>query len=212
MLMTVRKKVPLRGAVTLRKTGRPTPEALLERVAARDKEAFLDLYVRFAPVLLGVAQQVAGHHPREAAEAVEETFVRLWRQAPHFPHEAVSVAAWLVAEGRRAAMQRRQANKVAKSRPDGPLSPIASSYSWLPKPEDIVKLESKRELLNKTLRQLPNPQQAALTMAVWEGLTEEAIAEKTGEPLAKVQSSLRAGMRFIRHRMKVVLGTWSAQI
>lgn len=211
MLMTARKKAPLRGAVTQRKAGRPTPEALLERIAARDKGALLDLYARFAPVLLGVARQVAGH-PREAAEAVEETFVRLWRQAPHFPHEPVSVAAWLVAEGRRAAMQRRQANKVAKSRPDGSLSPTSLSYAWLPRPDDVVKLESKRELLMKALLQLPRQQQAVLALAVWEGLTEEAIAEKTGEPLAKVQSSLRAAMRFIRHRMRVVLGTWSAQI
>jgi len=82
----------------------------------------------------------------------------------------------------------------------------------LPSHDAIDQLESRSELLRKTLRQLPKHQQDALTLAVWEGLSVQSIAERLGEPLAKVESSLRAGMRFIRHRMSVVLGKWSAPI
>jgi len=177
---------------------------LLERVATHDKEAFLDLYAQFAPVLLGMAEKITGR--RGASAAVEGTFLSLWRQARHLPPESASVAAWLVVEGRRVALEGLRANVGTEIRP-----PVLSP-SWLPRPEEVLKLESKRELLRKILRQLPKAQEAALAMAVWEGLTEEAIAAKTGEPLAKVQSLLRAGMRFVRHRMKVVLGTWSANI
>ena len=209
--MKARKRAPSGGARASRRAARPTPEALLELAAGRDRSAFLDLSARFAPVLLGLASQVSCN-PIDAAAAVEETFVRLRRQASQFPRESASVAAWLLLEARRNAVQKRRQTLASVSRPEDAFPLHASSNSWLPRPEDVSKLESKRELLTKTLRQLPRPQQEALMMAVWEGLTEEAISEKTGEPLAKVQSSLRAGMRFIRHRMKVVLGTWSAHI
>ena len=209
--MKARKKAPPGGARARTKAGRPTPEALLDLVAARDKGALLELFALFAPGLLGLASHLASN-PSDAGAAVEETFVRLWRQAPHFPCESASVAAWLFLEVRRTAKHKRYHGEAARTPLERALPLFEGSNTWLPGPDEISKLESRRELLKKTLHQLPKPQQEALAMAVWQGLTEGAIAEKAGEPLAKVQSSLRAGMRFIRHRMKVVLGTWSAHL
>lgn len=184
---------------------------ILERVAARDKTALLELYAREAPVLLGITSRIASD-PHDAAWAVEEAFVHLWREAAHFPRDTASVTAWLVLNARRIALQKRGSVGALQKGSTLAHGFIIESYSWLPSQDAIDQLESRRELLRKVLRQLPKHQQDALTLAVWEGLSVQSIAERLGEPLAKVQSSLRAGMRFIRHRMSVVLGKWSAPI
>jgi RNA polymerase sigma-70 factor (ECF subfamily) len=192
-------------------TAQPTNESLLARVAERDEAALVELHARLAPMLLGLVSRIAldtGH----AAAAVEETFVRLWREAPRFAREEASVTAWLVVMTRRVAVdQRRQRDGGIPQRKD-PLAVLAGSYAWLPRPEEMARLEARRELLTKVINQLPKPQRAALEFAVFEGLGEEEIAQRLGEPLGRVRSALRAGMRFIRHRMRAVLGTWSANI
>jgi len=209
--MTARPGKGRDGARSRAKDTHVQYQDILERLAARDKRALLELHARMAPGLLGITSRIASD-PRDAAWAVEEAFVHLWREAAHFPRDAASVPAWLVLNVRRYALQKRRSVRA----PQQGLIPVRESiiegYSWLPSHDAIDQLESRSELLRKTLRQLPKHQQDALTLAVWEGLSVQSIAERLGEPLAKVESSLRAGMRFIRHRMSVVLGKWSAPI
>jgi len=89
---------------------------------------------------------------------------------------------------------------------------VDSSLSWLPRPEVVARLEERRELLKKVPNQLPKPQREALELAVLGGFTEEEIAVKLGEPLGRVRSGVRAGMRFLRHRLRAISGTWAANI
>ncbi len=209
--MTVRKRGRAGGGKTRSREARPGPEALLGRIAARDKAALVELYARLAPGLMGLASKIAPDS-RDAAVAVEEAFIRLWREAPRFPSDTASVASWLVVLARRNAVERRRRKGAPGGRLESLLPTLMKSFSWLPRPEDLARLDARRELLKKAMRQLPEPQRAALALSVWEGLNEEEVAAKLGEPPARVQSSIRAGMRFIRHRMRVVLGTWSAHI
>ena len=54
---------------------------LLLQTAARDAQAFEQLYRRTAPLLLGIALRVAGR--RELAEEVlHDAFAKIWRAAP----------------------------------------------------------------------------------------------------------------------------------
>jgi RNA polymerase sigma-70 factor (ECF subfamily) len=209
--MTARPGKGREGARSRAKDTHVQYQDILERLAARDKRALLELHARMAPGLLGITSRIASD-PRDAAWAVEEAFVHLWREAAHFPRDAASVPAWLVLNVRRYALQKRGSVRGLPQGSTPARESIFESYSWLPSHDAIDQLESRSELLRKTLRQLPKHQQDALTLAVWEGLSVQSIAERLGEPLAKVQSSLRAGMRFIRHRMSVVLGKWSAPI
>ena len=189
----------------------PGHEALLGRIAARDRSALLDVHSRLAPGLLGLAFQISPDR-REAEAIVEETFVRLWRESPRFPRESASLAAWLVLTARQIAFARRQPKRSRARRSEDQVRSVKGLYSWLPRAEDVARLDARGVLLKKSLRQLPKQQGAALALAVWEGLSEQEIATRLGEPLARVQASVRAAMRFVRHRMRVVLGTWSAHI
>lgn len=191
--------------------GAPRDEAILSRITARDKSALLDLHARLAPGLLGLAFQINPDRMKAAA-IVEETFVRLWREAHCLPRDSTSVAVWLVLKAREIALAAKRPKGSRGLSVHDQVHAGKGAYSWLPRVEDVARLQARRVLLKKTLRQLPTQQGAALAFAVWEGLNEQEIAERLGEPLARTQASIRAGMRFIRHRMRVVIGTWSARI
>lgn len=188
-----------------------TSESLVARVARHDAEALGELYTRFAPALLGMLQRILPDRGA-AKEVLDRVFLRLWNEASRYPSAGGSVAVWLVITSRTTAAELRRAQQKLPPLPGNQAGLVDSSFSWLPSPEAIARLDARRELLKKVLNQLPQPQREALEFAVFEGYTEEEIGAKLGEPLGKVKSGLRAGMRFLRHRLRAITGTWAANI
>ena len=84
--------------------------------------------------------------------------------------------------------------------------------AWLPLPKEITLIDDRLVLLHKVINQLPKPQRQALELAVFGGMCESEIAAEIGEPLGKVQRSLRAAVTFVKHRRRAVCGTWAANI
>lgn len=201
-------------------THQPAAETLLARIVERDESALGELYDRLAPALLGLLLQILPD--RRAAEGVlEEIFFRFWNDARRFREVQGSVAVRFVVLARAAAVERLRAGKkrpalapyqagtgLARANSDF----LQKSLAWLPQPLEIARLEERRELLKKVMNQLPKPQRGVLELAFFEGLTEMEIAQKLGEPLARVKTGLRAAFRFLRHRLRAVIGTWAANI
>ena len=189
----------------------PTAEDLLARVRERDADALGELYDGLAPGLLGMLLRILGD--RAAAEAIlDDVFLGLWNEAPRSARQHASVAARVAIRARSAATRQARSRRMARPlrRDDCDCPPI--SLTCLPQPEEIVALEQRRDLLKKVMKQLPAAQREALDLAVFDGYTEVEIAEKLGETLGRTKTALRAALRFLRHRLRAVLGTWAANI
>ncbi len=188
-----------------------TEEELLGRVVRRDEEALSDLYDRLAPRLLGMLVEILPDRG-SAEQVLEDVFVRFWNEARRIGQVRASLAAWLFLLARAAAIDRLRAARrlpaLSRSRPD----PLQKFLAWLPRPEEIARLDERRRLLAKIMLQLPEPQRRALQLAVFEGFTQAEISEELGEPLGRVKSGLRAAMRFLRHRLRAIMGIWTANI
>ncbi len=190
------------------------PEALLAQAAAGNCAAFAAVYDRFAPHVLGIIERILAD--ADASEQVlEEVFVRLWKEAPRVVRAQVSVAAWLLLTARTLAVDRlrrrsRTASPGSESRGVGGFP--NDSLSWIPDARAIGRLEERRVLLRKVLGQLPRPQLKSLELVVFAGRAETELAVELGEPLARVRSELRAATRFLRHRRRAVVGSWSVDI
>jgi len=91
-------------------------EELLGRVAERDIEALEGLYDQFAPKLMGLLIRVLSARP-EAERALQEVFVRLWKEAPGIAQTKGSLAAWLVLTSRHIAVNRLRAQRLVGARP-----------------------------------------------------------------------------------------------
>jgi RNA polymerase sigma-70 factor (ECF subfamily) len=185
------------------------PEDLLARIAERDPEALGELYDQYAPMLLGMLMRILGD--RAAAEDIlESVFMRLWNDARQFSRGEASPSAALVLTARARAIEKSRTGRGMP--PLAPGLPIRTLAAWCPRRKEIAHVDERQELLRKVINQLPKPQREALELAVFEGLAEGEIAVKLGEPSARVSAGLVAAMRFLRHRLAAVLGTWTADI
>lgn len=189
----------------------PTAEELLARAAERDEDALSELYDRFAPALLGLLTRILADRAI-AEEVLQEVFVRLAGEARRFSTVRVSVNAALVLLARALAIDRLRAQRRLTARTGAPAAAVPRSHSWLPRPAEVALVDSRRSLFQKVINQLPKPQREMLDLALFDGYTEAEIAQKLGEPLARVRSGLLAGASFIRHRLAAVMRTWAANL
>jgi len=188
-----------------------TAEDLLARVAGRDEAALAELYDRLAPGLLGLLLRILPDRT-EAESVLQDVFLRLWADARRWSRERVSVPACLALLARAKAVDRLRAERRSASGHDEIVNLHPKFHSWLPRPHEIGLLDARRDMFKKVIHQLPGPQREALDLMVFSGYSEVEIAEKLGEPLAKVRSGLLAGLGFVRHRLAAVMRTWAANI
>src|ERR671915_1800807 len=93
-------------------------DRLIERVAGGDRDAFTELYRRFARPVLAMALRALGDSGR-AEDATQETFAAVWRSARSYRSERGSASAWLYAVARHAIIDRaRQRVEPAAEAPD----------------------------------------------------------------------------------------------
>ncbi len=182
---------------------------LLNRIADRDPEALGELYDQTAPQLLGMLMRILGDRT-VAEEILEHTFVRLWNDARQFVRSDASPVAVLFFTARTRAIEKARAVKDLPPLPHADASRTIAV--WCPRNRRISLIDERQELLRKVVNQLPKPQREALELAVFEGLTEAEIAARRGGPSAREVAGLLAAMRFLRHRLAAVLGTWTADI
>ncbi len=79
----------------------PTDGQLLERVAEGDRQAFEELYRRYARAVLALALRRIGDRGR-AEDAAQEAFVAIWRSARTYDPTRGAGAPWLYAVARNA--------------------------------------------------------------------------------------------------------------
>jgi RNA polymerase sigma-70 factor (ECF subfamily) len=168
-------------------TLQPTDEDLLSRVAQGDRDAFGDLYKRYARAVMGLALRRLGDRGR-AEDAVQEAFASVWRAARSYRRDRGPVAPWLYAVARNAIADRGRARIEPPAEPpdqpsDAPSPPDRAEQSWI------------AWRVHRALEQLPETERSVLELAYWSGLSQSEIADFLGIPLGTVKTRTRSGLR-----------------
>ena len=164
----------------------PTDEELLARVADGDRDAFGDLYQRYARAVLGLAIRRLGDRGR-AEDAVQEAFASVWRAARSYKRDRGPVAPWLYAVARNAIADRGRARTEPPAEPtdtpsDEPGPPEQAEQSWV------------AYRVHRAMEELPETERTVLELAYWSGLSQSEVAEFLGIPLGTVKTRTRAGL------------------
>ncbi|MGH9395855.1 MAG: RNA polymerase sigma factor [Terriglobia bacterium] len=181
---------------------------LLSSGEASDAAALASLYDRLSPEIRGILQRILPS-PEEAEEVLEATFVGLWKQERALGKSAASQDAWMFLAARTEAVRRLRATRGLSDLNVPPGSPEVASRA---RAQEMSVLQSRRDLLRRSLTQLPAAQRRVLDLIINEGLTEAEIAAELHEPLGKVRDQVRAAMAFARQRLHTLMGTWTAGI
>src|SRR4029079_2401245 len=142
--------------------------ALVERCRARDDEAVREMTRRYNRRLFRIARSIV-RDDAEAADVVQEAYVRAFTRLDQFRGEA-SFGTWLV----RIAMNEAMA-RVARQRPTVEINDT-SFQTQDPDPEDVMARVELRELLERSIDELPDPFRSVFVARMVEGMSVEETA------------------------------------
>lgn len=171
-------------------------EALLAAVGAGDQAAFTVLFDRHAPRVHGLARIILGD-PVAADDAVQETFLRVWRFASGFDPRRGSVAGWLMSAARNVSVDAaRLRGTVQYLDPETLLALVTPAPGAGPAESALAACEVDR--VRTALMALPPEQRRVLLLARWWGLSATEIAARDHLPVGTVKSRIRLGLARIR--------------
>ncbi len=151
-------------------------------VAARggDREAFAELYRRFARAVHGVVLARVAYD--EVADLVQEVFTIALQRLPQLT-EVAAFPGWLLAIARNRAI-----DHVRAARPTAELPELRATVSRGAEVSQVIV----------ALRALPEAYQETLILRLVEGMTGPEIAEQTGLSPGSVRVNLHRGMKLLR--------------
>jgi RNA polymerase sigma-70 factor (ECF subfamily) len=179
---------------------------LMQRIQARDQQAFGALYDRLAPMLNAVLCRVLGDR-QEAEEVLGETFWQVWNSAASYDPLRGPVEGWVISIGRNRALDRlrvrkRYAMHTAQYTAEGRLR--AESPTAIP--EDMVLRGERVRAVADALETLPKEQRLPIELAYYEGLSQTEIADRLAQPLGTIKTRVRLGLLRLRHALAPYLG------
>jgi RNA polymerase sigma-70 factor, ECF subfamily len=169
------------------------PRDLLRRIASGERAAFSALYDATSGKLFAVCLNILRNRA-EAEEALQETYVKVWRRAGSFDAERASAMSWLIAIARNAAIDiARKRKGVAVD-----LEAAAELEDDAPSPEAEAHASGEARRLHDCLGGLEGDQALFIRRAYIGGLSYSQVAEATGKPLGTVKSLIRRGLQKLR--------------
>jgi RNA polymerase sigma-70 factor, ECF subfamily len=189
--MTIRGEGPGQGA---RAGSGPDLAELMRRVATRDETAFAALYKQTSAKLYGVIARILSRADA-AAEALQETYVRIWEKAGDFDPAKGSPLAWMATIARNRAL-----DEVRRVRP-GSLEDLPEGFE--PAADEVDPLAAREQseafaALVKCLRALDDEKRAAVLLAYYRGMSREALAKRFGRPVPTIKTWLHRSLAQLR--------------
>jgi RNA polymerase sigma-70 factor, ECF subfamily len=173
--------------------------ALISRMAKEDGSALTELYGIWNPVLLGIACRMLGDR-REAEEAVQDTFIRLWHRAADYDEMQSPPFVWAFAVIRGYCIDRLRYRHRGK-RDSSRVVPI-HLHAPPEEVEDtrIMALDDLRRV-KAALDELKQDERRCLELAVFLEYSHSEISEYLGTPLGTVKNRLRRALEKVRNQL-----------
>ena len=166
-------------------------EALLVRVADGDPAAVRALVGRKLPRLLGLAQRMLGD-PAEAEDVAQETFVRVWKQAPRWRPGEARFDTWLHRVTLNLCYDRlRRRREVTAEHPP-------EVVDEGPAPDRGLEAMDTGRRVGEALAKLPDRQREAVVLCHDQELGNIEAAAVMGVTVEALESLLSRGRRSLR--------------
>ncbi len=170
---------------------------LMLQLATQDQEAIGTLYNRYAPLVFHIASQTLDRATAE--DIVQDVFFTVWHKAYTFDPNRGTLRSWLMQiahfrilnelrrRSRRPQLDPDTDGQLEENVPDDSAEPIEQAWRTF-----------RREALQAAVDELPPAQRQALSLAFFEDLTHDQVADVLHLPLGTVKTRIRAGLRTLR--------------
>jgi len=173
--------------------------ALIDRVAQRDEIALKALYDLTSSKLYGLSMRVVGKS-EWAEDALQETFLQVWRSAGDYRATLSPPMAWLgliVRSRSLDCLRRRSAERAhLTDEIDDAMADTVEGDS--PNPMDTTLASQQAWALHQCLAKLENRQREVVSLAYLRDLSHSELAEQLSLPLGTVKTWIRRGLDQLR--------------
>lgn len=168
--------------------------AALHGIAAGDRAALATLYRETSGKLFAVCRRILldGH---DAEEALQETYLAIWRRAGGFDAARGSSSTWLVVVARHCAIDRLRSRRRAPAASIDEADEIADDR---PSAFDLASAGHDERRLHACLGELAAGDRAFVATAFFEGESYATLATRQSLPLGTVKSRIRRALLKLR--------------
>ncbi len=175
----------------------PSDAELVGQVAQGSEDALRIVFDRHAGAVFALAHRMLGDR-QEAEEILQDTFLRLHRNASRFDGERAGLRTYLYAIARNLCLSRLRARSSRPRRaPDADPHDVAFQ-SAVGQPDDPLP----GIVVRGALARLDRDERALLEAAFYEGYSHSELAELHGLPLGTVKSRLRRALAKLRDHLE----------
>jgi RNA polymerase sigma-70 factor, ECF subfamily len=163
---------------------------LLSRTAAKDRQAFAQLYHATNAKLFGIVIRILPQRAL-AEDVLQEVYLRIWEHAGAFDPTRASPISWMAAIARNRALDdlRRKKPLMLEDFPGTPELSAAAEHP-MDKQEKSEELQKLLECLNG----LEPDKRQMILLAYYRGHSREALAERFKAPSATIKTWLRRSL------------------
>ena len=164
---------------------------LVTAIAAGKEDALGVLYDRYHRQCFAFGLRILGAE-QDAEEAVQETFVRVWRSAGQYDSSRAGVASWVLSITRNLCI-----DEIRRRRRRVPEMPTFEGALEVPS-ATRTDLEAERAIIGGQVREaltsLTSEQRSAIELVYFHGLSSQEVGRILDVPAPTVRSRLRLGL------------------
>src|SRR5688500_13267327 len=173
-------------------------QRLMRAFAARDAGAADALYRRFAGRIYGLGLVMLGSDAA-AQDLVQDTFVKLWRNAERYDRSRGKLETWVLLMARSLAIDAIRRRVLEVRTLEHVDRPVEADQA--PGPDDHAVTRDLTERARRAMASLPPEQRAALELAYLGGKTSTEISDLEGIPVGTAKTRIRAALLRLRESM-----------
>jgi RNA polymerase sigma-70 factor, ECF subfamily len=168
---------------------------LLARIALGDRSSFQSLYRHTSSHLLSVLIRMLRRRAI-AEEVLQDVYCSIWTRAASFDSNRGAPMAWMTRIARNAALDLlRRADHVEGESATGEVPDVADDGF---DPLETLQRAADARNIRKCMEQLSAPQQQAIALAFYRGLTHSEMAEHLATPIGTIKTWVRRGLQVIK--------------
>lgn len=173
--------------------GEKLPE-LLARVASGEARAFAELHTltrgRLRRIVLAV-----GASPHDVDDILQESFLKVWRNAARYDSGRAPVMAWMSTIARHAAIDHLRARRQPTFELD---EAIMASPASGPSPVEDFDFASAEPIARGALARLPEDRRRLVALAYLEGESRASLSRRFGVPVGTIKTWLHRTIVAVR--------------
>ena len=167
---------------------------LMAAVAQGDKDAFTEMVSRHLNAVIHFALRYVGRRA-EAEDVAQEAFIRIWKNAASWEPKGFSFRSWLYRITYNLCIDELRKRKPVSEINDEMLS------NYGDQPDDDLYRDQQQQQVAMALDNLPERQRTAITLCVYQGLSNRDAAKVMDISIEALESLLSRARRTLRNKM-----------